>query len=220
MNIWDSISENKESPRTEILHNIDEIIGYSAYLNNQWKYVNGSTLDGKYDDWLGESHLDNTTEIYSNFSSTYMQLVLNSEAGIALSEYSNFKLNSIESLREESKIHCIRNDLDEKCFISEPCLFDIITDPCEFNNLAKIFPEKVEEMKKKVEVFRMAAIEPRNKPGDPNCNPALHGFIWTWWQEEYTTPEDFLIQWIFAIVCAIVMCTIIFIAIINRNKCC
>lgn len=217
INIWDSISENKESPRKDLLHNVDEIIGYSAYLQNQWKYVNGSTLNGKYDDWLGEVNLDSSKEVYSNFSSYYEELVINSEAGKALSEFSDFKANSIETLREQSKIHCNKHELDEKCSMSKPCLFDIIKDPCEFNNLASKFPDKVLEMKQKVELFRMAALEPRNKPGDPNCDPALHGFIWTWWQEENMLPDDFMIEWIIGIGCAIVLFALIFIVILRKN---
>lgn len=217
MNIWDSISENKESPRKDLLHNVDEIIGYSAYLQDQWKYVNGSTLDGIYDDWLGETNLDRSKEVYSNFSSSYEQLVINSEVGKALSEFSNFKINSIESLREKAKIYCSKDELDEKCSMSKPCLFDIIKDPCEFNNLASKFPEKVLEMKQKVELFRTAALEPRNKPGDPNCDPALHGFIWTWWQEENTLPDDFMIEWIIGVCCAIVLFAIIFIVVLRNN---
>ena len=40
-NLWDSLSDNTSSPRTEILHNIDDIYGNSALTVGPWKLLQG-----------------------------------------------------------------------------------------------------------------------------------------------------------------------------------
>lgn len=56
VNQWKSITENKESPRNEILLNTIKN-QVDAYLMGDWKYVNGSNI-GSYDGWV---HVPNTT---------------------------------------------------------------------------------------------------------------------------------------------------------------
>lgn len=39
--MWEALSENKPSQRTEILHNIDDIYGNAALTVGEWKILKG-----------------------------------------------------------------------------------------------------------------------------------------------------------------------------------
>jgi len=41
VNLWNALSEDTESPRTNILHNIDDIYGVSAITVGDWKFIQG-----------------------------------------------------------------------------------------------------------------------------------------------------------------------------------
>ena len=42
--LWDSLMEDKESPRRVVLHNIDDIVGAAAITVDQWKLIKGKCL--------------------------------------------------------------------------------------------------------------------------------------------------------------------------------
>lgn len=41
INLWNALSEDTDSPRTSILHNIDDIYGVSALTVGDWKLIQG-----------------------------------------------------------------------------------------------------------------------------------------------------------------------------------
>lgn len=53
INMWDALSDNMISKRTEILHNIDNIWGSSAMMIDKWKIVAGTNYNGQWDSWYG-----------------------------------------------------------------------------------------------------------------------------------------------------------------------
>ncbi|XP_071037127.1 arylsulfatase B-like [Parasteatoda tepidariorum] len=66
------------------------------------------------------------------------------------------------------------------------CLFDIIADPCEYNNLADIKPEIVKRLEWELKKYRAQAVRIRNKKQDPFANPKYHGYAWSPWKK----PDD------------------------------
>ncbi|RWS27632.1 arylsulfatase B-like protein [Leptotrombidium deliense] len=66
----------------------------------------------------------------------------------------------------------------------EPCLFDIDTDPCEYNNVAHIYPDIATKLWKKILKYNETAVPPGNKPNDPCSSPTLHGYTWSNWQDD------------------------------------
>lgn len=44
MDMWNALSNNTESPRTSVLHNIDDIYGVSAITVGDWKYIQGNRI--------------------------------------------------------------------------------------------------------------------------------------------------------------------------------
>ena len=62
-----------------------------------------------------------------------------------------------------------------------PCVFDIATDPCEYNNLAPSRPDLVKQLLEHVKLYNATAVPPRNKPMDPAGFPVRHGGLWVPW---------------------------------------
>ncbi len=48
INLWDELSQNLDSRRSEVLLNIDNIWGSSALLVNKWKVMVGTNYRGKF----------------------------------------------------------------------------------------------------------------------------------------------------------------------------
>lgn len=53
--MWEALSKNLTSPRTEMLYNIDEIDNYGAIRRGDFKYILGTTNKGMADGWYGDS---------------------------------------------------------------------------------------------------------------------------------------------------------------------
>ncbi|XP_050300182.1 arylsulfatase B isoform X2 [Anthonomus grandis grandis] len=128
ISIWEALSKDETSPRTEILHNIDDIDNNAALMIDNWKLVKGTTYDGNWDNWYGPSGREYDYNI---------SLVENSPAGAAFRRLKKLpdEIN-IKNLRNKATVSC-DNDAKVDCFpLKSPCLFDILNDPCEYRNLA------------------------------------------------------------------------------------
>ncbi|XP_055593389.1 arylsulfatase B-like isoform X2 [Uranotaenia lowii] len=176
---WEALSYDTGNPRRAVLNMIDEEAGYSSYMENGLKYVNGTTVDGAFDDWFGV--LPTTDKIPSD--DEYFKKIVESEVGsqspVGLTK------DSMKYLRKHAVISCKTPLNPTSC---DPrvraCLFDIINDPCERNDISAREPYKFRELRAKVERYRRAAAKPRNKPADPAANPANFGGVWNWWRRD------------------------------------
>lgn len=64
------------------------------------------------------------------------------------------------------------------------CLYDIPSDPCEENDLAKFFPSVVRRMKRALVDYRKGLVQQQEEEYDiENANPKLHKFTWGPWLE-------------------------------------
>lgn len=198
--IWNALSWDQPSPRQEALLNLDDVIGYSSYIRHEWKYVNGTTSGGIYDDWLSKPL--NTSERHESFSN-YGRSIMESETGKLLLPFSfstteghgkPFEPSQLEQIRQEAVISC-----KDETLISNPqfkcdplkaaCLFNIIDDPCERKNLAESRPSILKQLAWYVEGFRKTALKPRNKLGETRANPKNFNGTWTWWYDELALPD-------------------------------
>lgn len=173
VNQWKTISENVPTTRKEILYNIESVLGFSAIVNDGWKLVNGSE-NIKNSDWFGSAGSD--TKITFD---EYIDDVRNSEAAINLPKLS---VNEIKILRRNSTTKCDNFTAVTKCNpLESPCLFNIINDPCEKNNLAETHPEKVKFLLSRLS-HHITEMQPtRRKPSDPKSDPKFHNLTWSWW---------------------------------------
>ena len=60
-------------------------------------------------------------------------------------------------------------------------LYDVIADPEERHDVAKYFPEIVDEMLAKLAAYNKTAVPYQFPGGDVRCNPALRGDVWGPW---------------------------------------
>ncbi|CAB0000909.1 unnamed protein product [Nesidiocoris tenuis] len=157
VNVWDALSEDKPSPRKEILYNIDDVGNpYAAIRRGDWKYVTGSATGERNNGWYGESG--------ENSGLTYRtEDVLMSRAGVAISAYvikrqiqhriaseqnevtevdappTLLDAMEIHKLRQRATVGCgsLNETESEHCnSLESPCLFNLKRDPCERVNLA------------------------------------------------------------------------------------
>lgn len=202
-NVWAALSHDLPSPRRKVLCHYDQDVPYKAFISGDYKYVSGSTYDGLYDSWISSY---NDTEENLSFKENYAQEIRNSDAGRVLS-----KFILVESLQTTNKVDASPsisdaeiNELRRKCKITckghvpspstnstsncnpikSPCLFNIVNDPCETTNIASQYPMLLKQLEQQVAYYGSIAKTPRNKPGDPNCNPAHFNGTWTWWYDE------------------------------------
>ena len=95
-------------------------------------------------------------------------------------------MQTILELRKNATIYCPPKEdtaNTNPCHITQGCLFDIESDPCERNNLAENNPEIVKKLRKKLKKFENSAMKPSNMPHDPSSDPKYWGYVWTNWKD-------------------------------------
>lgn len=176
-----------ESPRKEVVTALDNVDGYSGIISENWKLVNGTTMNGIYDYHLGK------IQEFSMSPESYSKLVLSSTVGKALQDNNlmakSFNLTSkrIQSLRKKSTISCdeLNNPLTKCDPLKSPCLFNIIADPCERKNVAELFPDILKKLSRRLkEIVKNSAVARRIRISDPECDPAKHNGVWGWWGDD------------------------------------
>uniref|UniRef100_A0A2M4CI33 Putative arylsulfatase b n=1 Tax=Anopheles darlingi TaxID=43151 RepID=A0A2M4CI33_ANODA len=174
---WEALAYGTGNPRQRVMNNLDEIFGYTSYVDNGLKYVNGTTLDGVNDGWYGA--IDDTDTLPSN--AEYLRTVMASHVG----RLTKPDEKVVSYLREHARIDCGNDIGNRDCNpLRRPCLFDIINDPCEMHDLFERYPDKVRQIQERVEKYRLRAAKPRNRPHDPAADPSKFGGVWNWWRTD------------------------------------
>ncbi|XP_062711801.1 arylsulfatase B-like isoform X1 [Aedes albopictus] len=175
-NQWEALKNPAISVRNVVMNNIDELHQYSSYSRGGWKYVNGTSWEGKLDNWMGE--LDGEDELSEE---EYVVRL----AGSVVGRMMPLDLEHVARLRRDATVECEVEGVGKACNPKKSaCLFNLLEDPCERNNVASEHLDILEELRAEVQRYRQTAVEPRNKPADPRSDPGFYNNTWTWWLDE------------------------------------
>lgn len=179
IDLWPQLSGPKEAPHVprEILHSLDDVWNVASLLLDRWKYVNGTTLSGQYDQQLVKREL----EELDPRANRYVVEVRNSPASKALARYDQQRLTQhrMMNIMEAAEVRC--GDMQRGCnALLEECLYDMSVDPCERNNL--VYSEQhadiLATMRQRIKQLRAGALPIANRPSVTYANPTLHECTW------------------------------------------
>ena len=182
INQWPTINMGKKSQRREFIYNIDPIFQFGAIMKDVFKFVNGS-LNNAFNGWLGDV-MNSTMNVSLN---DYINSVLESNVSKSIRSIQRKKVyvteRDIRRLRSSAIVTCNKSTLKNPCDLRNgPCLFNIIQDPCEENNLAQSNIQKFQYMQNVFEMWTSKVVPSRRKPIDAGCDPVNFNGNWNWWQ--------------------------------------
>ncbi|XP_073837016.1 arylsulfatase B [Musca autumnalis] len=190
LNLWsDLVAGNADfsTPKErEILHMLDDMWNLTSYMKGRYKYIRGTTINGQYDKVL----VQRDSNTISPRSSGYEEVIKASLVSQSLKKFDRkeLTLEKIRELRLKTEVQC--GNLSSPCDATkEECLYDIWQDPCEQNNLARQpkFQNILQEMRQRVESFRISALPPKTGGSLLPYDPSYHNCIWSNFVEEEAT---------------------------------
>ncbi|XP_053671026.1 arylsulfatase B-like [Anopheles nili] len=202
-NQWNTLQTASENGRSIVMNNADEMFFYSSYTKHGWKYVNGSCFSGAYDGWLGQLNKDDHVPEEDYYSRLTAAGSIGSAAQLHKSQ--------VQQLRSAASIKCPESINEIPCEpLKQPCLFNILDDPCERRNLAHEHPEILNDLQSDVLLYKSQSARPRNQPADARSDPALYNFTWTWWQDEIDAQfsSHYLLFIVAAVEILVIMCIV------------
>lgn len=183
---WRMISEGEVSTRKEILYNYENIRGYSAFMLRGWKIING-TDNIEYAGWLGDSgSINNNNVTHEEYYNTVVQSKVGRMFGMLAAD-------AVRTLRDAARVECGKEDHQTPCNpLKRPCLFNILDDPCERNNLAKTKPEIVRLLLSQLSEHVLLTVPSLRQPSDSRSDPKFFNNTWSSWiDDDITDGDDF-----------------------------
>ncbi|XP_066269874.1 arylsulfatase B-like isoform X10 [Branchiostoma lanceolatum] len=156
-NVWETISRGVESPRVEVLHNIDPKRKTAALRYSDYKIILGEAYKGAWDGWYPPEGVTTNRSKETNHVPRWS---------------GPLKIKCGEKPANAST-NCKPRD--------NPCVFNIKEDPCEFNNIADWNQPLLTFLMGRLEAYSATAVPIRNQPTDPRGNPKYHGGVWSPW---------------------------------------
>ncbi|KAJ8680580.1 hypothetical protein QAD02_016367 [Eretmocerus hayati] len=170
---WSALSSGSESPRKSMLVNINEADRVEGAIIGKHKLIKGasSATDGFY----GEIGNDPSYPFYR------IEDALSSDAGSAIRKLRGFdsvSKSEVQLLRKNATVNCGKR-IRTSC--SEICLFDIESDPCETENLAKQYPEIVAKLESYIDKYRVHLVNQKPPHVDLCADPkSFNGTFLPW----------------------------------------
>lgn len=184
LNLWPALGDptnnvNYENIDREIVHYLDDVWPVAALQQGEWKYVNGTTAAGRYNNVLTYRELYDTDPR----SVDYFAAVKNSSTSQILQKYDKNELQrgQVNKLRNEATIDC-GNGVQRSCNpLWEECLYNVAVDPCERNNLASLneYKKILRRMRRSVRQHRSTSIPMANRRGSFEHSPSRHRCLWS-----------------------------------------
>ncbi|XP_018496954.2 arylsulfatase B [Galendromus occidentalis] len=172
MNVWGAVSDGMASPRTEILYNIDPVQRDLAIRVGRYKLLYGPmyNLTEWYDNRGFGYASHSVLERYMDKSA--VARVLRDLGYWWKGREEDYSRRPTWQWREETRVHCGNPSSATACNPSEqPCLFDLATDPCEYNNLYGQLTQVARYLLSRLEAHARSARPINNKPDDYSFQP-------------------------------------------------
>lgn len=188
LDMWNSLLKDSASPRLEVLHNIDPIWNVSALRYGDFKYVQGSYANGRFDNWYRPAGLTHPSTGESSVRDNFVDKngIFGTEC--AASEIFLALGRSLPVRRhEEVQVSCGKTNGTVCKPLLEPCLFHIDSDPCEIDNVANKYPEIMKLMTRRIKMHAKTMVPPINKPPTRKADPRNFNFTWA----PYERDEDY-----------------------------
>ncbi|XP_048729623.1 arylsulfatase B-like [Ostrea edulis] len=177
---WQVLQTNGKPVRDEMLHNIDPLGKSGAIRVGEYKLIYGHVMG--WDGWYPPYQLPENSKSQNIYTATLensqhhnsTKLEQEMEVGHRSLDRGTPVTVQCGSKPANASTNCQANKV--------PCLYHILSDPCEYNNIAADHMDIVSKLMDKIKEYRITMmVPPGNKPADPAGNPRLHGGIWKPW---------------------------------------
>ena len=169
IDMWDILNNDLETPRKQLLHNIDDIWKVWALREGHYKLISGTTKNGHFDRWYLPPGGLNAIRNHINYENCEVFRVLNEK---------NYSIKTVKPIPTDCG-HIMKTECNPK---ETPCLFDLRSDPCEHNNIFKERPDIVKRMLNLLSEFNSTAVKVLNRGSDQRANPKYHNNFWSSWK--------------------------------------
>lgn len=140
--------------------------------------VTGSVLLGNLDTWADNPSNEEESPSYDT------RAVLSSMTAKAVSSCTNLTTRQqMEELRRQATLRCEGTDFKPCRPLQEPCVFDVISDPCERQNLYENTGETLSLLEAEMVTYRRTEVTPNNRRSDEFADPKYWNNTWTYWQD-------------------------------------
>jgi arylsulfatase B len=89
----------------------------------------------------------------------------------------------MEHLRHQAAIRCNDPDFKPCKPLTQPCVFDVVSDPCEGQNLYENVGETLSLLEAEMVSYRHTEVKPNNRRSDKLADPKHWNNTWTYWQD-------------------------------------
>ncbi|XP_037880097.1 arylsulfatase B isoform X1 [Glossina fuscipes] len=186
INLWTELVTSKtDTPpysEREIVHSLDNQAEMYSYSKGQYKYIKGTSLEGRYDYHLSQR----PKKIIDPREKYYYENIRQSATFQALQKYDEKPLTNsrMHNLRVKASVQCEAKSLkpNSNCKpLEEECLFNVWKDPCEQRNLARLhkYDNIMKSMREDILKLKATAAPPLTGRGSPEYDPSRYDCTWT-----------------------------------------
>lgn len=162
-NIWDTISNDAQSPRYEILHGLDSLKEKKAALRiGDYKMIVHQNRSF-YGDWYPRP------ESLHELDQVPKPSLLKDVTVDCTVKHPHPLLYTKAPICNPEK---------------KPCLFNIKWDPCEYHNLADFMPNTLKVMVERLKFYYRKSAPVLYPQADENARPDQHGGVWSPWRDK------------------------------------
>nr|XP_037273281.1 arylsulfatase B-like [Rhipicephalus microplus] len=178
-NMWDTLIADNVSPRSEILINIDPVWNTSAFRYHGYKLVQGSLARGRYDGWYRPTEPGGQPVNMNRIRSQFFHAATPFNAKCAAARTIRAMGRPMPTQRPDELFVVCGHNNGTSCYpMWQPCLFNIDSDPCERDNIAKEHPDIVDFLQLRMKQYRKKMVPPLNQPATRKADPRNFNYTW------------------------------------------